>query len=310
MAKFLRKDALMTTAVAPLLSVSPRVQLTARHRACLEQMARRQTSPQRLVRRAKILLARETGATQCQVMRQRPLQRGTGQVWGRRWCALAAKLEPMAADGSRDKARPTVIVEACTDHPRAGTPATFTAAQSVQRVAVACADPADAGRPGSPWTPREVAAEVRQRRIGETISTRRVGRFFKAGGWAAPSGRVLAQRQAGCPRRVPRPSGGCVCRLSACPSRGSGRGPCHPYGCKDRETSARACRPSLAAETRSGRAPCVCLPAPRDAVLDRALRRGDGGNGGAHYWAKQNGRRLGGAYCPHHRHRSGGPVAL
>src|SRR5262249_56510079 len=57
MAKFLRKDARMTTVVAPSLSISPRVQLTARQRACLEQIARRQTSPQRLVRRAKILLA-------------------------------------------------------------------------------------------------------------------------------------------------------------------------------------------------------------------------------------------------------------
>ena len=57
MAKFFRKDARMTTAVAPFPSVSPRVQLTARQRACLEQIARRQTSPQRLVRRAKMLLA-------------------------------------------------------------------------------------------------------------------------------------------------------------------------------------------------------------------------------------------------------------
>ena len=55
MAKFFRKDTLMTTAVAPFPSVSSRVQLTARQRACLEQIVRRQTSPQRLVRRAKIL---------------------------------------------------------------------------------------------------------------------------------------------------------------------------------------------------------------------------------------------------------------
>jgi hypothetical protein len=45
----------MPTAIAPSPTVSPRVQLTARQRACLEQMARRQTRPQRLVRRAKML---------------------------------------------------------------------------------------------------------------------------------------------------------------------------------------------------------------------------------------------------------------
>lgn len=187
----------MTTAVAPLLSLSPRIQLTARQRACLEQIARRQTSPQRLVRRAKILLALETGAPQCHVMRQMHLNRGTVQVWCRRWGAFAAQLEQMEADGSSDKALTTVIVAALTDHPRAGTPATFTAEQIVQIVAVACEDPADSGRPVSHWTPREVAEEVRKRGIVETISTRSVGRFLKSGGFAAPSGRVLAQRQAG-----------------------------------------------------------------------------------------------------------------
>jgi hypothetical protein len=85
MAKFFRKDTLMTTAVAPFPSVSSRVQLTARQQACLEPIVRRQTRPQRLVRRAKILLALETGATQCHVMRQMHLKRGTVQVGCRRW---------------------------------------------------------------------------------------------------------------------------------------------------------------------------------------------------------------------------------
>src|SRR5215475_15887453 len=187
----------MTTPLPPSPAVFSQVQMTARQRACLEQIARRQTSPQRLVRRAKILLALETGATQCHVMRQLHLNRGTVQVWGRRWCAFASKLEQMEADGSSDKVLTTVIVEALTDHPRAGTPATFTAEQIVQIVAVACEDPADSGRPVSHWTPREVAEEVRKRGIVETISARNVGRFLKSGGFAAPSGRVLAQRQAG-----------------------------------------------------------------------------------------------------------------
>jgi putative transposase len=187
----------MTTAVSPSPAVSPRVQLSARPRACLEQIARRQTSPQRLVRRAKILLALETGVNQCHVMRQRHLNRATVQVWCRRWCALAPTLEQMEADEGSDKALTTMIMQALADHPRAGTPATFTAEQIVQIIAVACEDPAESGRPVSHWTPREVAEEVRKRGIIETISTRSVGRFFKSGGFAAPSGRVLAQRQAG-----------------------------------------------------------------------------------------------------------------
>jgi len=143
----------------------------------LEQIARRQTSPQRLVRRAKILLALETGANQCDVTRQMRLNRGTVHTWRQRWLVLAPKLEQLEADGGPDKALTTMIVEALTDHPRAGTPATFTAEQIVQIVAVACEDPADSGRPVSHWTPREVAEAVRQRGMGETSSPRSGGRF-------------------------------------------------------------------------------------------------------------------------------------
>jgi Homeodomain-like domain len=187
----------MPTAMALSPTVSPRVQLTARQRACLEQMARRQTRPQRLVRRAKILLALETEANQCHVTRQMRLNRGTVDPWRQRWRALAPKLEPMEADGGHDTVLTTLIVEALTDHPRSGTPATFTAEQMVQMVAVACEDPADSGRPLRHGTPREVADEVRKRGIVETISPRSVGRFVQSGRFTAASGGVLAQRQAG-----------------------------------------------------------------------------------------------------------------
>ena len=187
----------MTTTVSPSPAVSPRVQLTARQRACLEQIARRQTSPQRLVRRAKILLALETGATQCHVTRQMHLNRGTVRAWRQRWLAFSSKLEQIEGDGGNDKALTAVIGAALTDHPRPGTPATFTAEQIVQIVAVACEDPTDSGRPVSHWTPREVADEVRKRGVVETISTRSVGRFLKSGRFTAAPGGVLAQRQAG-----------------------------------------------------------------------------------------------------------------
>ena len=114
MAKTSRKDARMTP------TVSPRVQLTTRQRTCLEQMRRRQTSPQRLVRRAKMRLALETGANECHVMRQMHLNRGTGRAWRRRWFAFAPKLEQREADEGRDKALCTMIVAAWTYAPRPG----------------------------------------------------------------------------------------------------------------------------------------------------------------------------------------------
>ena len=144
----------MTTPLAPSPAVFPKVQLTARQRDCLEQIARRQTSPQRLVRRAKILLTLETGANQCQVMRQLHLNRGTVQTWRQRWLAFAPKLVQMEIDGGSDKALTAMIRAALTDPPRSGAPAPFTAEQIVQIVAVACEDPAASGRPISHWPRR------------------------------------------------------------------------------------------------------------------------------------------------------------
>jgi putative transposase len=163
----------------------------------LEQITRRQTNAQRLVRRANMLLALDMGANHGHMTRQLHLNRGTVRAWHQRWLALTPKLERIEAEGGSDKVLTTVIVESLSDHPRSGAPATLTAEQMVQMVAVACEDPADSGRPISHWTPREVADEMRKRGMVEAISTRSVGRFFKSGRLTAASGGVLAQRQAG-----------------------------------------------------------------------------------------------------------------
>jgi putative transposase len=184
--------------ISPTVPVSPQVPLTARQRACLEPSARRQTSPQRLVRRAKILLAMEAGTNHCQMARQMHVNRGTGRTWCQRWLAFTPTLEPAAMAGRSDTALTTMIAEVLTDTLRRGAPATFPAAQIVQSVAVACEPPEEAGRPRSHWTPREVAEEGRPRGIVDALSPRSVGRGFTSGRFAAASGRVLAQRDARC----------------------------------------------------------------------------------------------------------------
>jgi putative transposase len=186
----------MITTHAPTAPVAPTIMLTARQRACMEQIARRQTNPQRLVRRAKLLLALDAGANNSPIARQMHLNRGTVCLWRHRWLALAAKLAQGEVEGLSDKALTTMIETVLTDTPRPGTSATFTAEQIVQIVAVACEPPEESGRPISHWTPREVADEVRKRGLVETISTRRVGRFLKSGRFEAAPGGVLAQREA------------------------------------------------------------------------------------------------------------------
>lgn len=87
--------------------VAPKVPWTIRQRTCREQLLRRQSSPPRLGRRAKMLLALVTGA----------------------WAPTLEQLE--AAAGSA-KALDAMIVAALTDPPRPGPPATATAALGEQ----------------------------------------------------------------------------------------------------------------------------------------------------------------------------------
>jgi hypothetical protein len=60
-------------------------------------------------------------------------------------------------------------------------------------VAVACEPPEESGRPISHWTSRELADEVKKRRIVAAISPRSVGRFLKRGRVAAAPEPLLAQ---------------------------------------------------------------------------------------------------------------------
>jgi putative transposase len=186
----------MTTTILPTAPVSPIVTLTARQRACVEQIACRQTNPQRRGRRAKVLLAMDAGANHSQMARQMHLNRGTVGVWRHRWLALTPKLAQVEAEGLSDTALTTMLEEGLPDQPRLGAPATFTAEPIVQMVAVAWEPPEESGRPISHWTPREVAEEVRTRGMVNAISTRSVGRFLQSGRLEAAAGRGLAQREA------------------------------------------------------------------------------------------------------------------
>jgi putative transposase len=65
----------------------------------------------------------------------------------------------------------------------------------VQLVAVACEPPDLSGRPIDHWTSRELADELKKRRIVPAISPRSVGRFLKRGRTPTPPQPLLAQRR-------------------------------------------------------------------------------------------------------------------
>jgi transposase len=64
------------------------------------------------------------------------------------------------------------------DAPRSGAPKTFSPAQVISLISIACEDPEKSERPVTSWTPREIADEGSLRNIVSSISTSQVQRFL------------------------------------------------------------------------------------------------------------------------------------
>ena len=170
------------------------LELSSRQRSCLEQLRKRQTSPQRLVRRVLILLALAAHSCVTTVAHDLGLNRISVRHWRDRWLQARETLAQAENDLS-DPQFLAVIESILDDAPRPGGPATFTPEQIVQIVAVACEPPEKSGRPISHWTARELADEVQKRQIVSRISSRTVGRFLKAGRLTTASQPLLAECQ-------------------------------------------------------------------------------------------------------------------
>jgi transposase len=172
------------------------IRLSARQRALLEPLVRRERSSQQLLRRVRIVLLAADGANNEQIGRKLGLHRSTVRTWRDRWLAATSRLEAAETETDSDRALTEVIATILADEPRPGAPATFTAEQVVQIIAMACEEPQAAGRPISHWTPRELAEEAAKRGVVARISPRSVGRFLKGGRAAAASEPLLAQPRA------------------------------------------------------------------------------------------------------------------
>jgi putative transposase len=174
----------------------PAVALSDRLRGVLERLARRQTSPHRLVRRLQLVLAAADGLNNEQIARHYGLARGTVRAWRARWLTAAPRLEAAVGAGD-DRLLARLVADALDDAPRPGAPPTFSAEQVLQVVALACEPPPGSDRPVSHWTAREVAEEAVKRGIVPAISPRSAGRFLKRGPAQAPPEPVLADAPAG-----------------------------------------------------------------------------------------------------------------
>jgi transposase len=148
----------------------PPLELDEETRQAMKEYTRRHLTPQQLVLRARIVLLAADRKTNAEIGREMRVSADTARLWRNRWLSFAGiPLEELSID------------ERLEDAPRPGAPATFSAEQVCQIVALACEAPEKSGRPISQWTGRELADEVIHKGIVETISPRHVGRLLKKG---------------------------------------------------------------------------------------------------------------------------------
>lgn len=171
------------------------ITVSAMQQHLLQRLAQRQTAPQRLVRRAQILLALAADPRIDAVAERLGLTRVSVRLWRDRWLLAADALRHAEQGQAPEAGLLDLIEQILADAPRPGCPATFGPEQIVGIVAVACEPPEKSGRPISHWTARELADEAAWRQIVRRISPRTVGRLLKRGRVAAAPEPVLAQQQ-------------------------------------------------------------------------------------------------------------------
>ena len=167
------------------------LQVSARQEQVLKRIIRRAKSPQNLVIRAKIILQAATPARNAHIAADLQISLPSVRKWRQRWLVATYQLQEVE-EIADDKVLEEHIMAVLSDQPRSGTPATFSAEQICQIIAVACEEPEESGRPITEWTLRELADEVSKRKIVTSISPRQVGRFLKGEQFEAPSFALLA----------------------------------------------------------------------------------------------------------------------
>ena len=133
-------------------------------------ITKRPRSEQQVVLRARIVLLAAQETSNVYIARELGVNVDTVRLWRDRWVGLQEiNLETLS------------VAERLQDAPRPGVKPKFTMEHRCQMAALACEAPAQAGRPISQWTGREIADELKAQGIVEQISPRHAARLLKKG---------------------------------------------------------------------------------------------------------------------------------
>lgn len=149
----------------------PQIMLNEVEKRELEKLVSRYTTGQQKAQRGRIILKAAEGQSDSSIVRELKVSMDMVRLWRRRWLLL----QPISVNDLS-------IEERLEDLPRPGAPARISPDQRCQMERMACEAPEKSGRPISQWTGREIADELMQRGIVDTLSARHAARLLKKGG--------------------------------------------------------------------------------------------------------------------------------
>lgn len=160
-----------------MAGTAAKIIISERQQKLLEEFSKSRTMGKCLVQRATIILLGFTGMLNEAIALQVGLNRQQVGIWRQRWRDAWDSL--CVWECTEPHRLREAILDVLSDAPRPGTPATFTAEQVSQIVALACEPPKLSGRPIDHWTLRELRDEAIARKIVTAISVSQVGRFLQ-----------------------------------------------------------------------------------------------------------------------------------
>lgn len=146
------------------------VNLSVAERQGLEKLIKRHQVGQQIALRARIILAAAHKQKNKEIAQAYDVTLDTVRLWRNRW----VKLQDIALDDLS-------LEDRLQDAPRPGAPARITADQRCRIEALACEKPEESDRPITHWTAREIADELKKRKIVDNISPRHAARLLKRG---------------------------------------------------------------------------------------------------------------------------------
>lgn len=136
----------------------------------LEKLVKRHQVGQQIALRARIVLAAARKQKNKEIAQTYNVTLDMVRLWRNRW----VKLQDISLDDLS-------IADRLQDAPRPGAPARISADQRCRIAALACEKPEGSDRPITHWSAREIADELKKRKIVDHISARHAARLLKRG---------------------------------------------------------------------------------------------------------------------------------